>query len=112
MTFTELLDTLGYLEGKRVSVMVSSSEAEGPAPVVVMRGTLGAVEMKGEQVAGQSRGIAFYPIDTGAVEPAVPSYYGPVGFYVNAAEFEDAEGSGFVGLSIRLRGVGLGVLPE
>jgi hypothetical protein len=94
MTFSHLLQTLTAARGRDTWVAVVSSKADAPQ-AAVLHGSLGEVDAPGEQ--GDT---AFVPVEI----PREPDLNDSVGFALDPAEFEGAEGSLPGDLLVRLRG--------
>jgi hypothetical protein len=77
--FPELLDALGELEGRLLTILVTGRS--GGSPVAVLIGTAGSIDMSGDDESG----VAFVP-----VEEESAAAMGRQGVYLRAADFEGA----------------------
>jgi len=98
MDFSNLLRMLGAAEGRDTWVAVAGAGSETPQ-AAVLHGNLGALDLADEAGPGEQDPVAFVPVEI-AREPDLS---GSVGFALDPAKFEGAEGSLPGDLIVRLR---------
>jgi hypothetical protein len=104
--YREFLDKLGALEGATVSVYVGG-ERSGSAPVAVMRGVAGQLDMShGWAGDDELSSVAFLPLGDGAGGP-----FGPPGLLFNRDVYEQGAGDANT-LLTTLGGVDLQIVRE
>ncbi len=92
------LDELATLEGEIVAVLITERRLTTAAPVAVMRGRLGPVEMVDSRAGPGSEVSAQVPIEGGGDTET----WGPPAIYIKSADFEYAEllGQGKVAFAV------------
>jgi hypothetical protein len=106
--YRTFLDKLAALEGSRISVYVGR-ERSGSAPVVVVRGVAGPLDMSyGWAGDDEMSSIAFLPVGE---DDQSRGPYGPPGLLLNRDIYEQGAGDANT-LIVRLGGVYLNIVRE
>jgi hypothetical protein len=104
--YREFLDKLAALEGSVISVYIGG-ERSGSAPVVVMRGAVGPMNMSHGWAADDETGsVAFLPVG-----PPTQGPYGPPGLLFNREIYEEGGGNDRT-LIAKLGGVYLNIVRD